>query len=75
MKELYLQKVDIPRRWLEGAQPVDGYERIHEGIKWLRGTKVILLSDGCWKGRIGETHFRLTNNQELGVCYEMEASV
>ena len=75
LKELYLQKVDIPRRWLEGAQPVDGYERIHEGIKWLRGTKVILLSDGCWKGRIGETHFRLTNNQELGVCYEMEASV
>ncbi len=69
-KSIFLNKVNLPVRWFKGA-----YERspaILNGAKWLRKSKILPLSQGCWRTQYKNSIIHIEDNLELGVKLIME---
>lgn len=71
LKQLFLQKASVPSWWLRGAEAPE--ESFFEGVRWLRGHKVLVMRNGMWsaKDKEGKT-IVIRDDPEIGVIFERE---
>lgn len=49
LKQLFLQKAGVPSWWLRDVEASE--ESFFEGLRWLRGHKVLVMRNGMWSAR------------------------
>ncbi|CAJ36455.1 CRISPR-associated helicase/endonuclease Cas3 [Methanocella arvoryzae] len=71
IREIMLKMVNIPRWWVNGYTPEQGYEPIQEGPAWLKGISILKTISGSWKGTDDSgNHAIIINDDELGLRFE-----
>ena len=67
MKQMFLQKANVPTWWLANPKAAEGYDDIYEGEGWLRFHVIIALREGVWRRADGA---RIVDDETLGVFFE-----
>jgi len=76
LKKFFLQRANVPARWLT-ARAAEGYEAIvTDGPRWLRHTAVVFMPGGEWRGTLPgqngkpDTPVVLRDDFDLGLSCE-----
>jgi len=69
-RRLFRHKVNLSTYRLIDAEPLPGYEKIEMSAPALGGHAVILMIDGCWRGRQKDRDVVIVDDPMLGIVYE-----
>lgn len=73
LAQIMKNMVSLPAYWLDGVEPVEGYDEIIMAPKWLSNMNILRVRDGVWKG-IDKNGKRIAirDDEELGIIREKD---
>lgn len=71
LRQIYLNMVNVPRWWLDGCVPIEGFKEIESGKKCLMSMPILKLNSGIWEGYDkNNKKIRIANDKRLGMIRE-----